>query len=309
MNIIGHQKIQNQLDKAVGKDNVFHAYLFVGPESVGKFTLAREFSRKLLENDNLELCPDYILVEPESACLTARFVETVAKRSGREEEKGKKRIKDISVEKLRDIQHRLNISPTGKFKVAIINDADRLTIAAQNSLLKILEEPPAGVIIILVTHDKDKLLTTILSRCQIKKFGLLSNRELEQMIADDFSDKEKLIFWANGRPGLLRKMIDDPQEVEFRNESIKLLQNLIDQPTHQKFELAEQLSKDASMAEKHMNLWIMYLRQCLLGTKGYQFISQGRALLLVAKIAGALKILRETNANARLVLENLFLSF
>jgi len=287
--IFGHKRIVYQLERAIKKDGVSQAYIFSGPQSVGKFTLAKAFAKRLIGNDNLDLTADYVLVEPET-----------------EEEKGKKRIKDISVGKIRNFQRTLSITSGGRHKIAIINDAHRMTKSAQNALLKTLEEPSPGVVIILVTHDKNKLLPTIISRCQVKKFGLLSRQGLAE-IAPTFSLNDEILVLAAGRPGFLIKMRDDQEELKNRQEIISELKKIIEYSVCEKFEAAESLSKNAPEMQEKMSAWILFLRECLLKKENRGKISQQKALFLVDEINKSLEKLKETNANAKLILENLFL--
>ncbi|MDD5083777.1 MAG: AAA family ATPase [Candidatus Moranbacteria bacterium] len=153
--IIGHQKIRERLSRMAKKGSAVQTYLFVGPESVGKFAVAKEFALQLIKSHDAMATQnhqeiDLFVLEPEQ-----------------EVEKGIVKERDISVERTREAAHFLNNFPyAAEKKVLIIRDAHRLTEAAQNALLKILEEPPAYAVIILITHELGRILPTTLSRCQ-----------------------------------------------------------------------------------------------------------------------------------------------
>ncbi|PIP27427.1 MAG: DNA polymerase III subunit delta', partial [Candidatus Moranbacteria bacterium CG23_combo_of_CG06-09_8_20_14_all_39_10] len=165
MEIIGHQKIINLLDRAIAKDAVSHAYLFSGPESVGKFTVALDFAERLIGNID-SISSDLISIKPEI-----------------EENKGVIKKLDIKIEAIRNLLHKLSLTSVGgRYKVVIIDDADRLNRTAQNALLKTLEEPNAKVVLILVCQDERKLLPTIISRCQKMRFGLVKEAEIEKIV-------------------------------------------------------------------------------------------------------------------------------
>lgn len=288
--IVGHQKIRVFLDRCLEKDRVSHAYLFWGPENVGKFSLALEFSKKLTKGGSSGTNPNLIVTEP-------KYLEA----------KGVIKKQDIGVEEVRDIRKRLGLSSDpGKYNVAIINDADRLTKSAQNSLLKILEEPPKNSVIILVTPDRNKLLSTVLSRCQMIKFNNLSDSEIERVLPSKIENKERLMFWSMGRPGLAKKMVEDPNELKLREESSQDLDLAIRADVWEKFYLAEALSKNVPLTLSKLDFWITLLRKKMLEDKDPERIIR---LKLIEKISASKEIIKTTNANVRLVLENLFLSF
>jgi len=156
MSIIGHQKIIKYLDKSIKKNDISHAYIFSGPAHLGKFSLALEFAKKITGGmDDKKINPDIIIISPEI-----------------EEKDGKIKKKDIKIEKIRELERELSLSAYfGKHKVVIIDEADRLSRASQNALLKTLEEPPQKAVIILVVENINKIIATVKSRCVIKKFN------------------------------------------------------------------------------------------------------------------------------------------
>ena len=159
-NILGHENVKKQLECDLQKSKVSHAYLFSGIEGIGKKTLAVEFAKELLKTNNLETCVDY------------KYIEKLPEK------------KEIIVEQVRNkIVNDVYVAPaTGMYKVYLINDAHLLNAAAQNALLKTLEEPPKYVVIILVTSNEKALLTTVLSRVKKITFNRLSNAEIERIL-------------------------------------------------------------------------------------------------------------------------------
>jgi DNA polymerase III subunit delta' len=290
--IIGHQKIQNFLKKSIEKNTVFHAYLFVGPEHLGKFSVAYDFAQKLTGNCN-ELNPDIIIVKPDI-----------------EENKGIVREKEIKIEKIREFQRQLGItSHFGKYKIGLIDKAERMNKSAQNSLLKTLEEPADNVIIILITNDSNKILPTIKSRCMIKKFNLVSDLEIEKILPANPKNKEEIIFWSLGRPGLVKKMEENPEELEKRRETEKELVKLTSANVSEKMAYAEKAGKDTTALVKKMNWWLILLRENLMEGKREHIFAKDKALDIIGKIEKSIKLIQETNSNSRLVLENLLMEF
>jgi len=163
--VLGHDKIKKQLKSDFEESKVSHAYLFSGTEGIGKKTLAVDFARLLLNTEHLEACIDY------------KYIEKLPDK------------KEIIVEQVRNkIVNDVHIAPaTGKYKVYIINDAHLLNVAAQNALLKTLEEPPQYVVIILITNNPKALLTTVLSRVKSLNFNKLTDEQLEFLLKEKYT--------------------------------------------------------------------------------------------------------------------------
>ncbi len=290
MNIVGHQKIINLLDRAITKNSVSHAHLFSGPESVGKFTVALDFAEKLIGNID-SISSDLIIIKPEI-----------------EINKGITKKLDIKVETVRELLHKLSLTSVGgKYKVVIIDDADRLNRTAQNALLKTLEEPNEKVILILVCQDEKKLLPTIISRCQKMRFGLVKDLEIEKIIPNSANNKKEMLFWSVGRPGIAVELINKPTELEWRQDTLREFDSLFSKNVSERFALAEAWSKDTSELHKKLKLWLIILRESMLGKNMGAKVSPEAALILIEAISESVKTIKETNSNARLILENLLL--
>jgi DNA polymerase III subunit delta' len=205
------------------------------------------------------------------------------------------------------LQHKLSLTAYGSgYKAVIINDAERLNKTAQNALLKTLEEPNAKVVLVLVAKDEDKLLPTILSRCQKIRFGSVADQEMEEIVSGNVHKKE-MLFWSTGRPGLAKKLIDDPTEFEYREKTARELSELFSKNTSERFSLAESWSKDENEIQKKLDLWLIILRESMLGKNPRVAVSPDKSLLLIEDVAESMQILKDTNTNPKLVLENLFL--
>jgi len=308
MQIIGHQKQLNILNKSIERKRLAHAYLFLGPENVGKFTVALDLAEKLTGQSNQKINADLIIIRPGED-----------KNDGPEDKKPVKsgktvsQKKEIKVEQIRELQRQFSFfSEDGKYKVAIIDEAEKLNKQAQNALLKTLEEPNDFSIIILVAKDDKKLLPTIISRCQKIKFGPLTETEIEDWAREKNiffgkeTEKDEIIFWSLGRPGLILQLIGDKNELEERRKIQVQLENMPSQNLTEKFSLAEEMSKEKETSRKALGFWIILLRQSLLKKNNLK-ISAAKALEIIKEIERSLEIMRDTNSNTRLVLENLFL--
>ncbi len=169
--VYGHEKELEQLSKLknASENKLHHAMIFSGPKGVGKRRVAQNFALSLLDAENSTQHPDLHIVTLEE---------------------GKR---DIPVEKLRELISKLQLkSYSGKKKIAIIDDAEKMNLAACNSFLKTLEEPPGDSLIILVTNNPQLLLPTIISRCQNFNFSKL-NKENISKILNSFEIEDRLI--------------------------------------------------------------------------------------------------------------------
>jgi len=291
MSIIGHQKIVNFLDKSLEKNQLAQAYLFVGPEHLGKFSLALEFARKINgESNQKNISSDISVLSPEI-----------------EEKDGKIKKKDIKIEKIRELEHDLSLSTSaGKYKIAIIDEAEKLNKASQNALLKTLEEPPQKTIIILITSDINKIIPTIKSRCVIKKFNLVGEGEMKGILKSEDVD---LKFWSLKRPGLAINLQENKEELERRKKAQQDLEKMLQANLSERFSFCETLSKNVPEMTEELNFWLAILRENILGNDTFFRLNPQKALKIILGIERSLKIIRETNSNPRLIMENLMLEF
>ena len=146
--VVGQKQITDVLARSIKEGKVAHAYLFIGPRGTGKTSVARILAHEV-NNFPYELEDDYVdIIEIDAASNTG-------------------------VDNIRDLREKANIAPTkGKYKVYIIDEVHMLSKSAFNALLKTLEEPPAHVIFIMATTEKNKVPITILSRSQVFQFNL-----------------------------------------------------------------------------------------------------------------------------------------
>ena len=268
-------------------NKISQAYLFSGPESVGKFILAKIFAKGVIKGNGLnfnsdeKMLADMIILEPEV-----------------EEKKGIIKEKEIKVEHIRNIQKNLSLFPyDGKYKVLIINNAHKMSISAQNALLKILEEPNETSIIILATHNDSKIVSTIKSRCQRINFSLVDVEEIKDISNSDVAN------FSMGRPGKALKMIENKEELDDAKKEYEYIIRFSDVGINERLKLAEKMSSDSMKLIKKLEFWMWIIRLEALenGNKGFF------GFKTIEKIEKSLETIKNTNANARLVIENLFL--
>jgi DNA polymerase III subunit delta' len=291
MNFIGNQKTFNLLAKSLKNGQLNHAYIFSGPEHVGKFTLAKMFAFGAISgselgketdalNKNAQL--DLLVIAPEIS-----------------EKKGVSKMRDIPIESIRDAQKSLSLFPfQGKYKIMLIDEAQKMSTSAQNALLKMLEEPNPTTIIILVTSEVDRLLATVQSRCQTINFGLVGDEE----ILDFFP--QNVVSLSAGRPGLAKIIIENKEEFDFRSEAILDFDKIVSGSINERLVLAEEFSKNIGKTLDKLNFWLWEMRKKAFLAKDFE---RRNLYAGMEKIETSMSVLKRTNANARLVLETLFL--
>lgn len=172
--IVGHQKQLEALKRSLAGDRLHHAYLFLGPEGVGKRTVAFSLAAAIhcphRQHDSCGQC---------GTCLSIRDgnhpdVRALGPETGKRE---------ISIQQMRDLQRQLEFRPfSGKKKVAIIDPAHLMNYHAQNALLKTLEDPPGNTLLILIANSTGTLLSTLLSRCLRLYFTFMSVRQVADIL-------------------------------------------------------------------------------------------------------------------------------
>ncbi|MGZ6266763.1 MAG: DNA polymerase III subunit, partial [Candidatus Limnocylindrales bacterium] len=229
-----------------------HAVLFVGPASAGKTTLAFDLAAGLL-------CVDSdTSARPCRACRGCRLVATGnhpdLHRLAPEGPGGQVRIgaaTDPDPGTVRHLIGELALLPVeGGARVAIVEQAHRLNEESQNALLKTLEEPPAGVTIILCADDEECLLPTVRSRCVRVRLGVVAGREIERWLGElGFADaprSARLARLAGGRPGLALAYARSPDAERLRGEIARGLVDMLTEGRHARLAAVRDLVKSAA---------------------------------------------------------------
>jgi DNA polymerase-3 subunit delta' len=202
--VLGHEQTLNIIRANLENSRFSGAYLFSGPEGIGKKMIAKIIAQQInCTGQGERPCENC------SSCLKIRKEEhpdlhIIAN--------GQAQIK---IEDIREILRQASFRAyEGAVKVFIIDNAHKLNIEAANSLLKVLEEPPKDVLIILITHKPQNIIKTVLSRCKVIKFPPLIREDLEDILVRNYAlDKTSahfLAYYAEGRIGLALRLKDTP---------------------------------------------------------------------------------------------------
>jgi DNA polymerase III delta' subunit len=238
-----------------------HAVLFTGPGSVGKTTLAMDLAAGLLCND-----PD----PGARPCRDCRGCRQVASgnhpdlhRLAPEGPGGQIRIGKASDPEQGTVRHiigELSLLPVeGGARVVVIEQAHRLNDDAQNALLKMLEEPPAGVTIVLCADDEECLLPTVRSRTVRVRLGAVGGREIENWLGElgvaDAPRAARLARLADGRPGLALAYAHSADAERLRGEIARGIVDMLSQGRQPRLAAVRELMKSAGALDGALDEW------------------------------------------------------
>jgi DNA polymerase-3 subunit delta' len=320
--VIGQDKVLALLDYSLKANAIGHAYLMVGPGHVGKGTLAINLAQAL----NCD--------GPELPCGQCRSCQRILEGKHADVTPvGLDSKTEIGIDDIRELQRLANLPPyEGKCKVFIIDEAEYLSTEAANSLLKILEEPPQRVVWLLLAAEEQRLLPTIISRCQRLELRPVPSEQVQETLVNSYNvdaDKAKLLTQlCHGRLGWALSALTNDDILEQRSQRIAKLVTLLTASLGQRFayaqELASQFSQNRRAGAEIMEIWLDWWRDLMLSKGGckeaiinvdYEIVleeqARGLSLSEIQRFLVSLGLLQEViskNVNPRLALEWLMLN-
>jgi DNA polymerase-3 subunit delta' len=301
--IIGHKKQLELIEQDIKNDHLAHAYLFAGPSSIGKFSIARMFA-------NILQCPNNLCHEC-PACIqfqNGSHPDSILLKAENENE-------SIKIEQIREIIARLQMTKQGLYKILLIKKAERFTPEAANCLLKTLEEPPPHTIIIMTTNNVRALLPTIISRIRLIKFNAYSHKFLKEKISELFPDTDKktisqVCSLALGKSGKAIKLLNNTDLLaSYRTMYTMLCEFLEPVAIHKKFKVIEEVLAEENKVPEFLDVFTHLVRSRLhqgIESKELSENSKEHLFSLLSSIEETRTLLKQ-NVNARLALENLAL--
>ncbi|MBE6047811.1 MAG: DNA polymerase III subunit delta' [Clostridium sp.] len=239
---IGFDNIINGFMKREDKNTLSHAHIIAGPDGIGKSIMAKMFAMKILgKTEDLNYI-DIIHYKSDKASL--------------------------GIDEVRKIIEEVSKKPyEGDRKVIIIHNGDKLTIQAQNAMLKTIEEPPNGVYIILLTESLELLLDTIKSRCQIYKLTPLAKEDmikyLNKIGEKDDNRISTALAYAEGIPGRADRILNDEELEKLRNLIIDLLNEVNNRNENTVLEFENKFSKFKNEKDEVLNLLASFIRDII----------------------------------------------
>ncbi|MFN8503327.1 DNA polymerase III subunit delta' [Kouleothrix sp.] len=333
--IVGHAWAIDFLRRSIAGGRAAHAYLISGPAGVGKSRLALRLAQALnCERGGPDPCLQCRACKQieRGSYPDVRVAGMASQTAGLKPEEAA-RQRDLKIDTVRDWLADINLRPyEGRRRVFILHDAERLTEAASNAMLKTLEEPPPYATLVLVAHTAGELLPTIVSRCQPLKLRPVARAAVAAALRERFNlataDADLLAAWSGGRIGWAIHMIAHPDELEARQGQLDELIAMQLQPRAAGFRWAEERAKQYRSGEQAavfeaLGLWQSWWRDVLVTAAGCPEqiihidrraeIEQAAARFHLAEIERFVARLNDTarqlreNVNPQLALENALL--
>ncbi len=269
--IVGQTRAVSLLERSLEREALAHAYLFVGPSQVGKMTLALNLAQALNCEVDERPCGECASCQKISSAKHVD-VQVIGLNQNGKPVLDKAKV-EIGIDQVREMQHAASLPPfEGRYKVFIIDGAERLSIEASNCLLKTLEEPVGRVVFILLASDDRLLLTTVVSRCQRLELFPLPAGEMEEALSSrwgiDASLAGLLSRLAHGCLGWALSAAFDSSVLQQRHEKLERLVDIIGADNEERFayaaQLAAQFGQSRDTVYKVLDLWLDWWRDLLL---------------------------------------------
>jgi DNA polymerase-3 subunit delta' len=305
--IIGHKKILDFFSKLIEAGNLSHAYCFVGQEKLGKRTVAKNISAKIFNVtvDKLKTQPDFVIVEQEI------------------NEKTGKTKKNIDVDQIRYLKSFLSQrSFLGGYKIALIDNAEKMNANSANGILKVLEEPKEKTALFLITKDENLLPKTIQSRCQMIYFYPVQKDLIKEFILKkdiDDTKAEEMLRLSLGLPGRVCDWIEDIDSYElYKKEALRFI-SLFNRPFYEKLNKVDDIFGDKTdhivardNLSKILDVWLVVLRGFIHSNNGLKenkgkIKIENEKLINISRMIKEAKFFLNANIHPRILVEQILL--
>ncbi|QPC83548.1 DNA polymerase III subunit delta' [Phototrophicus methaneseepsis] len=322
--VYGHDWAVTFLQKSLAHHRIRHAYLFLGPENIGKRQLAHAFAMALMCENEDEFARPCMQCASCKRILSGNHPDMLYSQA--DDNTGALRIDAI-----RDVMRLIALKPfSSSYRIAIFEDFDNARPQAQDALLKTLEEPPPHAVIILLAQSTEHIMSTITSRCQVLRLRPASTDTVQEVLRIQGATDEQADLigrLSNGRIGWALEALHDEAVLADRDQMLTMLYEAIMGNRAARFAVADELAKLPKQSVRYiLETWQTYWRDLLLLSENSPVKpcnSDRRAELeqIVVRLQPeaalhALQATRElllktlnTNANVRLALEAMFLDY
>lgn len=305
--IIGHERQIDYLNKVIKNGRLSHAYLFYGPEHIGKLTLAKAFAKTFFcERGEKKLnsvcgeCEPCRKIEGNKhpyVTLLSLHRTLVSKKESR---------KEIPIEDIRELKRTLSLTKSQDlWNIIIMDGVEKMSVEAANSFLKLLEEPGERTLFVLISPSREILLPTIISRAEPIRFSVVSENILRAALSGR-KNADEFMRVAAGRPGVLLKLLQEKDYYEKENKFENLFNTSLMRGISNAFLFNERVAFDEELRRKTTDNLLKVLRFSLLGCAS---VPEGVSSLAeeIKFLYRMVSILDTTNVNPRLALDVLFL--
>jgi len=271
----GHNPALDFINKSLVMSKTSHAYLIIGPENIGKKTLAVDLASMLYSKPSKDMFNEQLLIDISSDGQRSRIlrgnhsdIKIIESDSGETE----KSSLIISIDQIREIIRDIHLKPfEGEKKIYIINQAQNMMESGYNAMLKILEEPPADGIIILTAPSIKSLPKTIVSRCQVISLNYVQKQNIQNFILEKFDiDESKAEFISRiskGKIGFAIKACTDQTIIDDYFQTILKFSEILSGNIDKRFNYAKEMSsifrKSKNQVYQELFRWLDFWRDVL----------------------------------------------
>jgi DNA polymerase-3 subunit delta' len=258
-NIIGNENIISHLQNAIASHKISHAYIIQGEEGMGKKLIAGTFAKTLLCEDGgiiacnrCKSCMQYDSGNHPDILWVTHEKQSIG-------------VDDIRIQVNADIQ----VKPyNSKYKIYIIDDADKLTEQAQNALLKTVEEPPEYAVILLLVNNISVILPTILSRCILLNLKPVDKQEISEYLMNQYQvpdyKAQMAALFSGGNVGKAIKYASSEDFEKMKEDVLLILKNIDDWELYEVISGIQTLSSSKNNIEDIIDLMILWYRDILI---------------------------------------------
>jgi DNA polymerase-3 subunit delta' len=300
--IAGHSPRIIELEKEILENRLSHAYLFAGPEQVGKYTVAKTMAGIVqCPNNFCHECPTCLEIEKGYHADTIEVTDDG---------------ESLKVEPMRELLTKLNLTRTSSRKIMLIENIERMTTDTANAMLKTLEDPPDGVMFLMTTSRLREILPTVISRVRLYVFQRLPEKKILELVQSLYPLAEgdlleQVALYSLGRPGRAVKFMRDPSLLDEARKLYNDVGELVRKPDRlTEWNFAEKIAAEVKETEsdkpltEFLDTFTAIVRDKMLqsGDAG----EKRRTVRLLADLLEARDLVKR-HVNTRLLLENLMI--
>ena len=258
--VLGHEEVVKHLKNAAAMDKVSHSYIFAGEKGSGKKLLAKLFAMTLQ-------CEKH----GDEPCLQCSSCKKAMNRNHPDiiyishEKPNSIGIEDIREQLISDV----SIKPyTGPYKIYIVDEAEKMTVQAQNALLKTIEEPPAYAVILLLVNNGSTLLPTIASRCVTLNFKPVRDEVIKKYLMEELHvpdyQAEVSVAFAQGNVGKAKQIATAEDFTEMMDAAFRILKRGQDMEVYEMVDAIKLLSEQKHTIYEYLDLYLVWFRDVLM---------------------------------------------